>query len=167
MVNNPNVGVDVKVVRGSLAVVGEQDSTGVLSFDAGVTSPSTEAWFPAVTTANAATPRYESTNPNDARVTVSASVSLAKFKISPQSVSLPPYSSGVITITPNSAIPAAGYASVTVRSSEPVVSGLATGTGTVDRPCRRLRRPLGLMWCGTTAVRASTWPNSRTRRRTP
>ncbi len=129
VVNNPNVGVDVKVVRGSLAVVGEQDSTGVLSFDAGVTSPSTEAWFPAVTTVNDAIAQIRVTNPNDARVTVSASVSLAKFTISPQSVSLPPYSSGVITITPNSAIPAAGYASVTVRSSEPVVSGLATGTG--------------------------------------
>lgn len=129
VVNNPNVGVDVKVVRGSLAVVGEQDSTGVLSFDAGVISPSTETWFPAVTTANASTAQIRVINPNDVRVSVSASVSLAKFKISPQSVSLPPYSSGVIAITPNSAIPAAGYASVVVRSSEPVVSGLATGTG--------------------------------------
>ena len=129
VVNNPNVGVDVKVVRGSLAVVGEQDSTGVLSFDAGVISPSTVSWFPAVTTVTGATAQIRVTNPNDVRVNVSASVALAKFTISPQSVSLPPYSSGVITITPNSAIPAAGYASVIVRSSSPVVAGLATGTG--------------------------------------
>ncbi|MGC2168504.1 MAG: DUF5719 family protein [Acidimicrobiales bacterium] len=129
VVNTANVGLNVKVVRGSLAVVGEQDSVGTLSFDAGVSSASTESWFPAVTTANDATAEIRVDNPNDVRAQVSASVSLAKFTISPQTTSLAPYSSGVITITPNSAIPAAGYASVTVRSSVPVVSGLATGTG--------------------------------------
>ncbi|HTT58661.1 MAG TPA: DUF5719 family protein [Acidimicrobiales bacterium] len=129
VVNTANVGVNVKVVRGSLAVVGEQDSVGTLSFDAGVTSAAAVTWFPAVTTANNATAQIRIDNPNDARAQVTASVSLAKFTISPQILSLAPYSSGVITITPNSAIPAAGYASVTVRSSVPVVSGLATGTG--------------------------------------
>jgi hypothetical protein len=129
VVNTANVGLDVKVVRGSLAVVGEQNSAGVLSFDAGVISPATVTWFPAVTTVNDASAQIRVTNPNDARVNVSAKVSLSKFTISPQSISLPPYSSGVITITPNPAIPAAGYASVVVRSSEPVVTGLATGTG--------------------------------------
>ncbi|MGC2484955.1 MAG: DUF5719 family protein, partial [Acidimicrobiales bacterium] len=129
VVNTANVGVDVKVVRGSLAVVGEQNSLGTFSLDAGVTSPASETWFPAVTTANGATAEIRIANPTDVRAQVSASVSLAKFRISPQSTSLAPYSTGVITITPNSAIPAAGYASVTVRSSVPVVSGLATGTG--------------------------------------
>jgi hypothetical protein len=129
VVNTANVGIDVKVERGSLAVVGEQDSLGTLSFDAGVIAPETETWFPAVTTANDATAEIRVANPNDVRVQVSASVSLAKFTISPQTTSLAPYSSGVITITPNSAIPAAGYASVTVRSNMPVVSGLATGNG--------------------------------------
>ncbi|MEO9180994.1 MAG: hypothetical protein ABI298_05025, partial [Acidimicrobiales bacterium] len=42
---------------------------------------------------------------------------------------VPPDSSALATITPNSAIPAAGYAVVGMRSDQPVVASLATGTG--------------------------------------
>jgi hypothetical protein len=46
-----------------------------------------------------------------------------------QSVTVPPYGSVVATITPNPAIPAASYASVSLHSSQPVIAALATGTG--------------------------------------
>ena len=47
----------------------------------------------------------------------------------PQTTTIKPYSTGTVTITPNSAIPVDGYASLTLHSNVPVVSGLATGTG--------------------------------------
>jgi hypothetical protein len=57
-------------------------------------------------------------------------VSLGNYKIPPQTATLGPFTTGDITITPNSAIPVAGYAAVTLHSDVPVVAGLATGTGT-------------------------------------
>jgi hypothetical protein len=128
IVNTANVGVDVKVVRGSLAVVGEQVSGGTLSFDQGVGAPSTSSWLPAVTTVANATAEIRVANPNDTVAHVTASVTLGTYRIAPQATTVAPYSSGLITITPNSAIPADGYASVQVRSNVPVVAGLAAGT---------------------------------------
>ncbi len=49
-------------------------------------------------------------------------VKLGSFKIAPQTLTVLPYSTGEITITPNSAIPADGYANVTLRSPQPVVA---------------------------------------------
>jgi Family of unknown function (DUF5719) len=130
VVNTTNVAVGVKVLRGSLAIVGEEDSVGTLSFNEGVQVPATHAWFPAVTTANGATAEIRLSNPNNQIAHVSLDVSLGNYKIAPQTTTLGPFTTGDITITPNSAIPVAGYASVSLHSNVPVVAGLATGTGT-------------------------------------
>jgi hypothetical protein len=130
VVNMTNVAVEVKVLRGSLAIVGEEDSAGTLSLNQGVQAPQTHAWFPAVTTANGATAEIRLSNSNNTIARVSLDVSLGNYKIAPQTTTLGPFTTGVITITPNSAIPVAGYASVSLHSNVPVVAGLATGTGT-------------------------------------
>jgi hypothetical protein len=130
VVNMTNVAVGVKVMRGSLAIVGEQDSVGTLSFNQGVPAPEAHAWFPAVTTANGATAEIRLSNPNDRIAHVSLDVALGNYKIAPQTTTLGPFTTGEITITPNSAIPVAGYAGVSLHSDVPVVAGLATGTGT-------------------------------------
>jgi hypothetical protein len=129
VVNTPNVGVGVKVVRGSLAIVGVQDSLGTTSFDQGVTAPDVQSWFPAVTTANDATAEIRLANPNNHIANVRVDVSLEKFKIAPQTVTLAPFTTGFITITPNPAIPVAGYASLNLHANVPVIAGLATGEG--------------------------------------
>jgi hypothetical protein len=59
---------------------------------------------------------------------VTVHVALAPYTIAPQSVTVAPYSSGEVIITPNSAIPANGYAALTLTSNEPVFSSLASGT---------------------------------------
>jgi hypothetical protein len=129
VVNTTNVAVDVKVLRGSLAIVGEEDSAGTLSFSEGVPEPETRAWFPAVTTANGATAEVRLSNPNNKIAHVSLDVSLGNYQIAPQSTTLGPFTTGDITITPNSAIPVAGSASLSLHSDVPVVAALATGTG--------------------------------------
>jgi hypothetical protein len=130
VVNTTNVEVGVKVLRGSLAIVAEEDSAGTLSFNEGVQAPQTHAWFPEVTTANGATAEIRLSNPNNKIAHVTLDVSLGNYKIAPQTTTLGPFTTGDITITPNSAIPVAGYAGVSLHSDVPVVAGLATGTGT-------------------------------------
>jgi hypothetical protein len=129
VVNTSNIGVGVKVVRGSLTIVGVQDSLGTTSLDAGVSVPGVESWFPAVTTANGATAEIRLANPNNHVANVRVDVSLGNYKIAPQTTTLAPFTTGYITITPNPAIPVAGYASVSLHSNVPVVAGLATGEG--------------------------------------
>ncbi len=129
IVNTANVGVALDVLRGSLEVVGVEDSLGEVSFNEGVTEASPSAWFPDVTTVMNATAQLRIANPNVEPAEVSVAVSLAPYHIRPQSVTVPPLSTGLVTITPNPAIPAAGFASLTVSSSEPVVTALATGAG--------------------------------------
>jgi hypothetical protein len=129
VVNTANVGVHVTVLRGSLEIVGVEDSVGIVSFEQGVSGASNESWFPNVTTVKAATAQIRVANPNAERANVTVDVALGSFKVAPQSVSVGPFSTGALDITPNSAIPAAGYANLTIRSNVPVVSTLATGTG--------------------------------------
>jgi hypothetical protein len=128
VVNTTNVGVHVTVLRGTLAVVGVQQSGNVVSLITGATSPTREAWFPLVTTVNRALAEIRVANPGAIAANVSIHVTLDKFNIAPQSVTIAPYSSGDLVITPNSAIPASGYAAVRVTSNEPVVTSLASGT---------------------------------------
>ena len=66
--------------------------------------------------------------PEQDQARVSVDVKLGSYKVPVQSTTINPYSTGMITITPNSAIPVAGYANLTVHSNVPVVTGLATGT---------------------------------------
>ena len=130
VVNTTNVGVGVRVLRGSLEIVGVESSAGTVSFEQGVSDVSSLAWFPNVTTAQSATAQIRVANPSDLPAQITVNVALNPYKVLPQTLSLSPFSTGVIVITPNPAIPAAGYAFLTVSSNVPVVSSLATGTGT-------------------------------------
>ncbi|MGH3733768.1 MAG: DUF5719 family protein [Acidimicrobiales bacterium] len=129
IVNTANVGIGVKVLRGSLAVVGEEDSLGTPSLSEGVSAPSVDSWFPDVTTANDTTAAIRLANPNNTIASVTVNVSLGNYKIARQTATLAPFTTGVITITPNPAIPVAGYASLSLHSNVPVIAGLATGSG--------------------------------------
>ncbi|HUY16485.1 MAG TPA: DUF5719 family protein [Acidimicrobiales bacterium] len=129
VVNTSNVGVGVRVLRGSLEIVGVESSAGTVSFEQGVTHTAGESWFPNVTTAQAATAQIRVANPGDLPAEVTVDVVLSPYKVSPQTLSVSPFSTGVIVVTPNPAIPAAGYANLTVHSNVPVVVALATGSG--------------------------------------
>ncbi len=127
VVNTSNVGVAVTVSRGSLVIVGVQDSRGTISFDQGARAAATESWFSDVTTAASALAQIRVTNPNDVPTSVTVSLTLGHYAIPAQTINVNAYSTGLVSVTPNPAIPAAGYAAVTVASREPVVSTLATG----------------------------------------
>ncbi|HVA52803.1 MAG TPA: DUF5719 family protein [Acidimicrobiales bacterium] len=129
VVNTANVGVGVKVLRGSLEIVGVESSAGTVSFEQGVSAASNEAWLPNVTTAHSATAQIRVANPSDLPAEVTVDVALSPYTITPQTLSVSPFRTGVVVVTPNPAIPAAGYANVTVHSNVPVVTSLATGSG--------------------------------------
>jgi hypothetical protein len=82
-----------------------------------------------VTTAGKATAQIRIANPGPDSADVTLNVGLAPYSIAPQTVTVRPYKSAMVSITPNPAIPAAGYADVQLQSSEPVFSSLATGRG--------------------------------------
>ena len=128
IVSSTNVGVRVRVLRGSLDIVASQISGSRASLSAGVASPSTTFVFPAVTTAQSSTAQLRIANPGPAPADVTVDVRLTSYTIAPISVTISPFGSDKVTITPNSAIPAAGYAVLGVTSSEPVVASLATGS---------------------------------------
>jgi hypothetical protein len=130
IVNTSDVGVHVKVLRGTLDIVGLQQSGPTVSFNTGVAHPSTAAMFPLVTTANNAAAQIRLSNPGPTPANVTLAVTLAPYHVPDQTLTVPPYGSAVATITPNPAIPAASYASVALHSSAPVIVALATGTGT-------------------------------------
>jgi hypothetical protein len=129
IVSTPNVGVRVKVVRGALDIVGVQLSGSTVSLNPGLASASTTAQYPLVTTASKATAQIRIANPGPDSADVTLNVGLAPYSIAPQTVTVRPYKSAMVSITPNPAIPAAGYADVQLQSSEPVFSSLATGRG--------------------------------------
>lgn len=126
IVNTSDVGVGVEVLRGSVDVVGVQRSGAVASFNAG--APTRRSFvFPDVTTSQGAVAQLLFANPSDASVTVTADVSLGSYTIPAQTVVIGARATGAIDITPNSAIPAEGYATVTARATGPVTAALATG----------------------------------------
>jgi hypothetical protein len=124
-----DVGVHVRVLRGTLDIVGLQQSGPTVSYNTGVSEATTSALFPLVTTANSATAQIRFSNPGPTPANVTLGVTLAPFHVPNQTLTVPPYGSAVASITPNPAIPAASYASVTMSSSQPVIAALATGTG--------------------------------------
>jgi hypothetical protein len=111
-------------------MVGVEDSNGTISLNRGISGPSTTAWFPNVTTAQSATAQIRVANPNAIPAQVTIAVSLGSYHLASQNTTVAPYSTGLVTITPNPAIPNAGYANLTLHSNEPVITSLATGTGT-------------------------------------
>jgi hypothetical protein len=128
IVNTDNVGVHVKVLRGSIDIVGTQATNLVTSFNAGSTQASKKIMFAKVTTVSGALAQLRVFNMSNLPADVTAHVTLGGFKIAPESLTVAPYTSGVVIITPNSAIPAAGYAVVTLNSNVPIAAALATGT---------------------------------------
>ncbi|MFZ0768447.1 MAG: DUF5719 family protein, partial [Acidimicrobiales bacterium] len=128
VVNTANVGVSLSVLRGSLDVVGVEDSNGTLSFEQGLSVRSLDAWYPNVTTMDGATAQLTVMNPGGETAYVTVDVALGSYRIAPQSLTVLPYSTGLLTITPNSAIPSDGYANLTLKSNTPVVTALVTGT---------------------------------------
>ncbi len=132
IVNLANVGVHVHVLRGSLAIVSVQQSGSTVSLNTGSERASTSALFPQVTTVQDATAQIRVTNPGPNPAQVTLGVTLTTFHIANQVVTVPSYGTGLVTLTPNPAIPAAGYATIALHSSEPVVASLATGSaGTI------------------------------------
>ena len=129
IVNSQNVGVHVDVLRGALVINGVQLSGSLVSFNPGMTDVVNDAVFPLVTTVSGARAQIRVANPGSTPATVTFSVSLASFSIPPQTLTVGAYSSAAETITPNSAIPAHGYAVVHMRSTAPVYAALATGAG--------------------------------------
>ncbi len=129
VVDMTNVGVHVNVLRGTLDIVGVQKSGSVVSLVSGITNDVKSTQFPSVTTAQNATAQVRLFNPGPLAANVSFAISLAPYKVPDQSVTVPADGSALATITPNSAIPAAGYAAVVMQSDQPVVASLATGTG--------------------------------------
>ena len=129
VVNTTNVGVGVRVLRGSLEIVGVESSAGTVSFEQGVTDVVNETWYPNVTTVQSTVAQIRVANPTDVAAEVIVDVALSPYTVSPQTLSVSPFSTGLIVITPNPAIPAAGYANLTVHSNVPVVTALATGSG--------------------------------------
>ena len=130
IVSTTNVGVHVKVVRGAVDIVGVQRTGSVASLNSGVTAPTTTALFPAVTTANNTTVQVRIANPGSEVAKVTVGIVLHSYRIAPMTLTIRPYTSAYASITPNSAVPAAGYASVDVTSSQPVFTSLAAGSGT-------------------------------------
>jgi hypothetical protein len=128
IVNTSNVGVHVSVLRGSLVVVGVQKSGAVGSLVAGSTSTSVDSRFPRVTTALNAVAQLRVANPGSRSVKVTVDVGLAPYHVAPLTLSVAPYSSGQVVISPNPAIPNHGYATVALTSSAPVITSLITGT---------------------------------------
>jgi len=129
VVNATNVGVRVNVLRGSVDVVGVQRSGQVVSLDPGATDTTTVSWFPRVTTVSRAVAQLRVANPGAQPANVTVNVSLPPFTVTPLTLTVAPFMSGVVVLTPNPAIPAHGYASVSMTSSEPVIATLATGAG--------------------------------------
>jgi hypothetical protein len=130
IVSTRNVGVHVKVLRGTLNIVGVQLAGSVASFNSGIAAPSTTALYPDVTTANKTTMQIRIVNPGPVAADVVVAIALDNYRIAPTTLMIRPYTSAFALITPNSAVPAAGYASVQVTSSQPVITSLAAGSGT-------------------------------------
>ncbi len=128
IVVTPNFGAQVSVLRGSLVVAGQQISHDTSSLNPGTAVLAESGTFPLVTTARGALAQVRIANPGPASAAVRFTIKIGKFKVAPQSISVSPYSSAVVSVTPNTAIPAAGEASLTMTSTQPVNATLATGT---------------------------------------
>ncbi len=128
IVDQANIGIHVRVIRGGIVSTAVQQSGSFTSFYPGSPSLTRTAWFPRVTTVSGSFAQILVTNPSDATASVTATIGLAPYTVAPQTVTVAPYSTGSILITPNSAVPAHGYATVRLRASVPVGASLATGT---------------------------------------
>jgi len=128
LVNTSNIGVHVKVLRGSLEIVGIQKSGNAVSYYLGQNQANQQNWFPLVTTENKAVAQLRFANPSENPISVTVKISLPPYSVQPQTVIVAPFNVDAITITPNTAIPANGFAFVSSSSSAPILTTLALGT---------------------------------------
>ena len=128
IVNVSNIGVHVKVLRGSLDIIGIQQSGNTVSYYPGQSQLSKQNLFPLVTTENGAKSQLRYANPGPKVISITVKISLPPYNVPSQSLTVLPFSSGEITITPNTAIPANGYASVSSVASDPLLTTLVLGT---------------------------------------
>ncbi len=127
VVDQAVVGARLRVVRGSLVVIGVERAGSLVSYATGSAVPRTTWVLPLVTTVRDATSVIDVANPQSGAVSVRATVALGQFAIPAQTTSVPGFGVGHITISPNPAIPAHGYAAVRLSASGPVSVGLVTG----------------------------------------
>ncbi len=129
-VNIQNVGVHIAALRGSIVVVGVEHSGKVSSLNPGSTTLAASAVLPRVTTVNGAAATIFVANPSAqvAKVTLQVVLSESQYTVAPLTLTVAPFRSGQLVITPNPAIAASGYATINFASTEPVIVTLATGT---------------------------------------
>jgi hypothetical protein len=128
VVNAASVGARVRALRGSVVVAAVQASGSLGSIDVGATEPSRRAVLADVTTVDGARAELRLSNPGSEAAQVKVNVDLGQFAVPEITATVAPYSTARIVVTPNSAIPAAGYAALSLTSSSPIVTTLATGT---------------------------------------
>jgi hypothetical protein len=122
-------GVGVSVLRGALIIAADELEQGVGSIDAGTTSAATHSRLVLVPTAEHAEAMVNFSNPGPVLSHVSIYVHLGSFAIPTQNIAVAPYSTATFVATPNTAIPAAGAASLIIRATAPVVTALDDGVG--------------------------------------
>jgi len=127
LANTSSIGVDVSVLRGTLVAMADQVTNATGSLNAGSRGPSARDRFALVPTANHAVAAVVVSNPSTVEAQVALGIGLASFHVPDQHFSVAPLSSATFVVTPNTAIPAAGLANVTLRSSVPVIAALITG----------------------------------------
>ena len=136
LVNTSSIGVDVSVVRGAIVAVADQVGKKTGSYSAGSQGPSARDRFALVPTANRALATVVVSNPTAADANITLGIGLAKFQVPDQHFTVAPLSSMSYVVTPNTAIPAAGMANVTLRSSQPVIASVVTGVESSDKQAR-------------------------------
>ena len=127
VVNTSNFAVLSRVVHGQLLSVATMTGGSLPSLITPTTT-TRKLTLPAVTTADQATSVIQFANTSDKEATVTAKFSLGDFQVAPQTVQVLPFSTASLTVSPNSAIPAAGNAIVSLTSTAPV--GVSLGVGT-------------------------------------
>jgi hypothetical protein len=128
--NNGSFGLRARALRGVIVPTISEATAQFATAITGSTGTARSFSYPAVTTENGAGATLTFVNPTGAAVKVTANISLASYTLPRQKATIAPYSFGTLTITPNSAIPVAGLARVTVTTSRAVASSLVvTGEG--------------------------------------
>jgi len=119
VVNTGRFGVNVTALRGALVVSDEQNNAGVPSILSG--GPATQtSTFALVPTSEGDRAQLTFASPSAASITVTVSVRFPNTTVPAQQLTVAPYSVASFSVTPNTAIPADGGATVHVTASAPV-----------------------------------------------
>ena len=132
VVNTPNFGLEVNVLRGALVMNDVQVIGGFASLVAGAPAAVQSATMNEVPTSEGASATLHFTNPGSQPATVTLTIDLpganTAGRVAPQGVTVPALGTASFVVTPNSAIPADGEATVRMSATSPVVMGLSSGS---------------------------------------